>query len=1077
MSAQILRLRGTAALPLAVLLSGFACAAINPVGLRVEALVDPVGVEAREPEFSWRVESRERDQSQSAYQVQVARSPQALGDAETPDLWDSGRVAGGATYGVVYAGKPLASHSRCFWRVRVWDAAGLPSAWSVPSTWTMGVLAAEEWRAQWIGDDQGRVQPPSSDPLVGASWIAHPDDPGAEAPASKRLFVGRLTIPRDAVVERATAVVVADDVYSLAINGHVVAHELRDLKLAKPTDIGGALIAGENEVRVRVTNDAPSPTGLVLRITVELQSGDPIEIVTDGEWSAVAEPGDDWQTRALGPDAPRRARVAGEFGCEPWGKVAYEPLFVPAVPRFRKEFVVSKPIDHAVLYVTALGTADAHLNARRVSEDRFTPGWTDYRKRVYRRAYDVTDRLVEGANALGAELADGWYSGYVGWRQIRNHYGKQPRVAMQLVIQYADGSTETVSTDDTWRATSGPTTEADFLMGESYDARLEEARWCAAGFDDSAWRPVTTGAEVSPLLHAHPGPPVVEVQEFRASKVTQPSPGRYVYDLGQNFAGVVKLRVQAPRGAQVRLRFAERLNPDGTLYTTNLRQARVVDTYVCRGGGAEEWTPRFTFHGFQFVEVSGLPSPPTIDTVTGIALSSDTPRAGSFECSDPELNQLASNVYWTQRSNFLDVPTDCPQRDERLGWTGDAMVYTATATLQADVQAFYRKWLVDLDDAQRADGQFPMVAPLIVAEGDGGPAWADAGVVCPWEIYLAYGDRRTLEAHYPAMKRFVEFCKARSVDGVLPPKDYHCFGDWLSIGADTPKDVIYTAYFAHSARLLSRSARALGNEADAAEYEALHLRVKRAFNATYVKDDGSVLGETQCGYVLAIAFDLLEGERLEGAKARLVADIEAKGGRLSTGFIGTKDLMLALSKIGREDVACGLLRADGFPSWKFSIKHGATSIWERWDGWTPEKGFQDPGMNSFAHYSFGAVYQWMVENVGGIRRDAPGYASVTIAPIACDGIDWARVRYDSVRGPVRSAWRREGKDLVLDVSVPANVTATIQLAAAPADELLESGSPAHQALGVRGVRREASVAAVKVGSGDYSFRVRTAGGG
>ena len=419
----------------------------------------------------------------------------------------------------------------------------------------------------------------------------------------------------------------------------------------------------------------------------------------------------------------------------------------------------------------------------------------------------------------------------------------------------------------------------------------------------------------------------------------------YVLDLGQNFAGVARLKVAGKPGQKIILRFAERLNPDGTVYTTNLRTARATDTYICRGEGVETWQPRFTFHGFQYIEVTGLAQQPAKDTVVGIALSSDTPVVGAFECSDPMLNQLHSNIYWTQRMNFIEVPTDCPQRDERLGWTGDAQVYVRTATLNCDVQAFFTKWLVDLcQDGQRADGQFPMVAPVKVAGPDGGPAWADAGVICPWTIYQAYGDRRVLERHYDAMCKFVAFCKNRCKPGLLPPDSYHCFGDWLSINADTPNDIIYMAYFAHSTKLVARAAEVLGKPDDAAKYNALFDQIKTAFNKAYVADDGRIKGDTQTCYVLAIINDLVEGGNYRLASKYLVENIEARGNHLSTGFIGTKDLMLALAKIGRNYVAYRLIHNDTFPSWGFSIKHGATSIWERWDGWTPEGGFNDPGM-------------------------------------------------------------------------------------------------------------------------------------
>jgi alpha-L-rhamnosidase len=483
------------------------------------------------------------------------------------------------------------------------------------------------------------------------------------------------------------------------------------------------------------------------------------------------------------------------------------------------------------------------------------------------------------------------------------------------------------------------------------------------------------------------------------------------------------------------------------------------------------WQPRFTFHGFQYVELTGLDKKPGMDSVVGVALSSDTPVVGEFHCSDPMVNKIHSNGYWTQRANFIDIPTDCPQRDERMGWTGDAQVYVRTATLNTDVQAFFKKWLVDLDtDSQREDGQFPCVAPEVVAGNDGGPAWADAGVVCPWTIYTVYGDTRVLERHYDEMKRFVEFCMARSTPDLLPPKSYHCFGDWLSIRAETPKDIIYMAYFAHSTKLLANSAKVLGKTEDAAHYNDLFRKIRTAFNKAYVEPDGQIQGHTQAAYALALDFDLVTGKRLRQARQHLLADIESRDYHLSTGFIGTKYLMLGLSKMGRPDVAYRLLHNDTFPSWGFSIKNGATSIWERWDGWTPDKGFQDAGMNSFAHYSFGAVYQWMFENIGGITT-SNGFKGLTIAPKLDEKLTAATVTYRSPHGLVISDWKKEKGKFLLNVTVPANTTATVVLPAQSMEEITESKRPLAKADGVSFLRLDQGNAYLAVGSGKYEFAV------
>jgi alpha-L-rhamnosidase len=557
--------------------------------------------------------------------------------------------------------------------------------------------------------------------------------------------------------------------------------------------------------------------------------------------------------------------------------------------------------------------------------------------------------------------------------------------------------------------------------------------------------------------------------ELEPVRCDRRGPATWILDFGQNFAGVVRIRVRGQRGHRIRLRHAEILNPDGSLHVANLRSARATDTYVCRGSGVETWEPRFTCHGFRYVEISGLEEAPEPGSIIGVALGSDTPRSGEFHCSDELVNRLMSNVWWTQRANFLEVPTDCPQRDERLGWTGDAQVYIGTAGLLADVESFFEKWLVDLADAQRADGQFPMVAPLRVAGDDGGPGWADAGVICPWTLFELYGDRGVLERHYEGMTRFIEFCRRRSTGDLLPPESFHCFGDWVSVDAPTPKDVICTAYFAQSTNLVARAAEALGRSDDARRYRDLAARIGEAFNRAYVDDVGRIRGDTQCAYALALSFGLLEGERRQGAARRLVEKIAERGGHLSTGFLGTRDLLPALSANGHHDLACALLHQESYPSWGFQINNGATSIWERWNGWTPEQGVADPGMNSFAHYAFGAVGQWIFETLGGIRPELPGFERISIRPEADPQLSWARASYDSIRGRIATEWRRSGDSFELDVLIPPNTTATVAFPSEDPDAIEEGGLPWPRARGVRLLGTERKLTLFEVGSGRYRF--------
>ncbi|MBX3120494.1 MAG: glycoside hydrolase family 78 protein [Fimbriimonadaceae bacterium] len=1012
-----------------------AAGSLQPAQLRCEALANPVGVATATPRLSWKLNATDKaahNLRQTGYRITVGSQ------SGKSDLWDTGKVQSGDTFGIAYAGKPLASGQKVWWRVQVFDQKGVASDWSAAAEWSVGLLKPSDWKAQWIGYDAPVNANRSRDPFSDASWIW--------AESGDVVYFKRVLV-LNAGFTKATLRITADDQFSATINGHKVAEsdgKTDAWRRPVEVDVTDKLLTADNTILVRATNSGGA-AGLLAKLTVAYTGNNAVEMSTGSAWQVA--------TSESGPFTP--AKVLGAYGAEPWGRVGPQNLHLPPPRLLRHEFSLNKPVKRAILYGSALGLLDLRLNGKAVTDELFMPGWTDYTKRVYARGYDVTKALKQGNNAVGVVLGDGWYSGYVGYGGRRNHYGTKTRALVQLNVEYTDGTTQTIASGPDWKASTGPTLEGDFLMGEAYDARLEKAGWDSAGYSDRGWFSVQTGAEMNPVVEPFPGQPVRPYEVLKAKTVTEPKPGVYVLDLGQNLAGFARLKVKGEKGQKIVLRFAERLSPDGNIYTTNLRGARTIDTYICKGEGVETWSPKFTFHGFQYIEVTGLGHKPAPDEVVGIAISSDTPDAGTLETSDPMLNRLVKNAWWTQKMNFIDIPTDCPQRDERLGWTGDAQAYIRTATMLNDVQPFFAKWLVSLDDAQREDGQYPMVAPLKVAGGDGGPAWADAGVICPWTIYDVYGDKELLARHYPQMKKFIEFCVKRSTPEMLPPKQFHCFGDWVSINANTPNEVIYTAYFAGSARLLAQAASALGKPDEAQKHMALYRQVRAAFQKAYVKPDGSVLGDTQCSYILALVFDLLEPEMVGKVADRLVADIEKRGWHLSTGFVGTRDIMHVLSKIGRNDVAFRLLHNDTFPSWGFTIKNGATSIWERWDGWTPEKGFQDPGMNSFAHYAFGAVVGWMFAQPAGIDNLAPGFKRIKIAPQIDPKLTWLKSSYDSVRGRIVSEWSVKDGKLTMRVVIPPNTTAEIHV----------------PATGVEATPKvEASADRIyRVGSGEYTF--------
>ena len=718
-------------------------------------------------------------------------------------------------------------------------------------------------------------------------------------------------------------------------------------------------------------------------------------------------------------------------------------------------------------YVTALGLYELYVNGERVSDAAFRPGWTDYDKRVQYQVYDITPLLRPGRNAVGAVVGDGWYAGNIGMGK-KQVWGEWQELFAQIEVTLADGTAQTVPTSRTWRTSKGPIVENDLQHGEVYDARLELDGWSTPDFDDSGWDGSWPGGGSVGALSPTRSQPVRALIERTPIAKTEPAPDTWVFDLGQNIVGWCRLRVSGPEGTTVTLRHAEMLNPDGTLYTENLRGAPNVDRYTLKGEGEEVWAPRFTFHGFRYVELTGFPGEPGMDAVTGVVAHSDTPQTGSFECSNPLVNQLMSNIMWGQRGNFLEVPTDCPQRDERLGWMGDAQIFVAAATLNMDVAAFFAKWLQDMRDAQLEIGAYPDVIPRFGrANPPAAPAWADAGVIVPWTLYRRYGDVRFLEEHFESMTAWVDYIHLRNPDLRWRTERGMDWGDWVAIGSETPKDVVASMWWANSARLVSRAAEVLGRKEDAQRYAELADGIADAWRADHLRPDGTIEGETQTLYALAIRFGLADAGL---ASPHLLADIAGRDTHLSTGFMGIAHLLPALTDVGATDVAYKLLLNETFPSWGYSIRHGATTIWERWDGWTEENGFQNPGMNSFNHYAFGAVGEWVYEVVGGVRVDFTAATPIVIAPVPGDGLDWARTSFESVLGTVGCEWARtdDGAGLTLVATVPIGAAAEVRVPAQSRQNVLVASGEGAELAG-----RTDDAAVYRVGSGRYEFQVRT----
>lgn len=941
-------------------------AGVSPVGLRCEYLSNPTGIDEAQPRLSWRVESPERGQKQTAYRLLVASSAETL-DAGQGDLWDSGKAPSADTVNIPYAGQPLTSRQTAWWKVQAWDKDGQASAWSEPARWSMGLLEPNHWTAQWIS--------------------------------------------------------------------------YRDT--------------------------APLHTN---RST----------------------------------------------------------LFLPPARHYRKEFASAKTVRRATLYASALGICELHLNGQRVGDAWFEPGWADCHKRAYYRTHDVTPMVKRGANCVGAIVAEGWYSGYVGYGLLvgygpnkagRCFYGKTPALLAQLEMEYTDGSREVIGTDTTWQVSSdGPIREADLIMGEAYDARQDDANWCqpasapahargpsrawtwqnairaedngsakATFSDNCGSREVELGFQRPPRLQAYAAPPVRVTQELEAQKLTELEAGVYVFDLGQNFAGNIRLKVKGTAGTKLQLRYGEMLHRDGRLMTENLRKARATDYYTLRGdAGGETWQPRFTYHGFQFVEISGLPEKPGLDAVTGLVLHNDTPLVSEFACSDEAMTRFWKNTQWTQRANFIEMPTDCPQRDERLGWMGDAQIYVRTASYNADVAAFFTKWLDDVEEAQRDFGAYPDYCPYPMGHGapgqTWGTAWTDAGIICPYTLWQVYGDTRVIERHWASMTRFMKWRQQRAPD-LRGRKDGNTWGDWLNLNENTPLELIDAAYFKLDAHLMSEMARALGRGTEAERYAGLQARIADQFARDYLTAEAALNVDTQTAHVLTLAFGLAPEAQRKSIAAGLVDRIAKHDYRMATGFLGTKPLLPVLTASGHHDLAVRLFQSRKFPSWGYEVEQGANTVWERWDSFTKEHGFdgaggnQNAAMNSFSHYAFGAVMEWAFRDLAGIDTDGPGFQRLRLKPgPPAPGsnpdhapITWVKAEYASAHGTIVSHWKRSADRFEIKLTIPANTAATVFLPARNRAAVREAGREPGAVPGVKFLRMEGDRAVLSVESGSYQF--------
>jgi len=782
----------------------------------------------------------------------------------------------------------------------------------------------------------------------------------------------------------------------------------------------------------------------------------------------------DWSTPAFW----EMGLLEPQFWKADWISFGAEPVIKGSKPSqyFRKGFTTGKKVKSARVYITSLGLYQLFLNGQKVSMDLFTPGWTSYKNRIQYQTYDVTS-MIQQKNSIGAIVGDGWYRGNIGWGNADGYYGNKLALLAQLQLTYADGTSETIGTNESWKVATGPILLSDIYNGETYDARKEMPGWSVAGFNDSNWQKVSITDQSKKILIAPQGVVVKAIQEIKPVKVFTTPKGETVFDMGQNMVGWVKLRVQGKSGDQVILKFAEVLDKEGNFYTDNLRAAKATDNFILKGDGEEVFEPHFTFHGFRFVKIEGASVKPTLDQIIGVVIHSDMIPTGTFTCSDPMINQLQHNIQWGQKGNFLDVPTDCPQRDERLGWTGDAQVFSMTAAFNFNVAPFYTKWLGDVAADQLPNGLVPHVIPDVLKGAGGSTAWADVSIIVPWTTYLTYGDQRILKVQYPSMKGWVEYMTSRAGEDFLWTGDYH-FGDWLAFatnnsdypGATTEKDLIATAYYSYSTGLLSKIATIIGQKEDAKKYALLSENIKKAFVHEFVTPSGRLVSHTQTAYSIALAFNLLPIDLIPKAAAYLAADVK-KFGHLTTGFVGTPLLCKTLSAYGYDDLAFMLLNRKEYPSWLYPVTQGATTIWERWDGQKPDGSFQDVGMNSFNHYAYGAIGEWLYRYVAGMDIDPenPGYKHILLSPHPGGGLTNAGVEFTSLYGKIKSAWKIDGNDFVYEVTVPANTTATVTLPSAKADQITVNAQTLTSSI-KESLKQTDKGVSLTVGSGNYTFK-------
>ena len=1048
----------------------------GPVELRVDNLKTPLGIDDPAPCFSWQLQDAARGAKQTAFELQVASRSELLNENK-PDVWDTGRVASSQSLNIRYAGPSVAASTRYFWRVRVWDTAAKTYPESETAWWETGLLKTDGWSAEWIGFETLEESAVRNAPAV---WIASPDAKAlAGEKSAEQHFAYRATIALAGPVRQALLYATGQDTVSAWIDGsQVLAAEKLPPWMQMPwrkfvrVDVTAKLTPGANTIAIEAVHFVVNPNGMVTEdappmiatLLVEYTDGHWASFTSTPDWKVAIHPAASWQEKSFDDSAWKNA-VA--FAPDP-GSTA-DPLGHPWIPdsvkELRHSFTVNKPVKSARLYATALGTYVMGLNEWWGTGDQvFAPGWTDYRQRVYYQTYDVTEQIRQGKNAMSATLAPGWYSTPLEWLQQPNNYGvTPPALRAELRIEHTDGSVELVVTDATWQCAGSPILHSELYDGETMNPGDYWVGVSSPDFSDDWWP--------ERAIVIHPAPVQIVAQDFQPIRVertlkavalTEPKPGMWVYDFGQNFSGVETLNLDSHAKTTVRMRFAEVLNPDGTLYTDNLRTAKATDTFILRTEEHVTFRPIFTFHGFRYAELTGFPGKPDIDSVKANVLHTDAPFTAKLVTGSPMINQLWSNILWGQRSNFVGVPTDCPQRDERLGWMADAQVFWRAASYNMDLAAFSRKFAQDMRGTQTGTPYYGVFAPGTLQQSSGsGAGWSDAGVIIPFTSWLQTGDTSVIEQNWAAMEKYLSAIDAANPDGLWVRQAGTHFGDWLSPEGKTDYTLIATAYWAYDVTLMQQMAHATGRAPDEEKYARLLQKIRAAFQKKFVRADGFVAGadnnepsfgvinnpnalskggDTQTGYVLALHMNLLPENLRSAAAQKLVDKIEANHGLLGTGFLGTPYLLEELTKSGHAALAFQLLLNTKYPSWGYMVEHGATTMWERWNG---DQMRGEPSMNSYNHYAYGAVADWIYRYAAGVDAtplDA-GFHTIVLHPVFDARLGSISFDYASTYGPIHSDWTVTRQTARWHVIIPANTTGWLPVSAAEAEKYNLQGDP------------------------------------